>query len=160
MLFVFAKAFFEKKKLKNSLLATVVAPFTAKPANLEKTIYFLSLCFFFNKWTKASHVIHMSKFYVFRFYDFTKHALLPLKPPAPFSLQLFSWKINTSFWDHFSYRFMKNIWTKSIRNVTLLYVICKVNSNYCKPTEFYLQRFSKIFKCTAPKYRSIDTLAL
>ena len=45
-------------------------------------------------------------------------------------------------------------------NVKLLYVICKVNSNYCKPTEFYLQRFSTIFKCTAPKYRAIDTLAL
>ena len=60
-LFVFTKVLFLKKKLTNLLLVTVVAQFTAKTTNSEKTIYFLSLrsCSI----NKVSHVIHTSKFY-------------------------------------------------------------------------------------------------
>ena len=53
-------------KLTNSFLVTAVALSTAKTTNSEKAIYFSTLmsCSI----NKVLHVIHMRKFYVFRFY--------------------------------------------------------------------------------------------
>ena len=92
----FLQKFLLKAKTYKSLV-TGVAQFTAKTANSEKAIYFLSLisCSV-NK--LVSNIIHMLKFYVFRFYMESKICsrkwCVGLKPPfprPPFSTALFVW---------------------------------------------------------------------
>ena len=82
-----------KPKIRNSLV-TMVAQITAKTANSEKAFYFLSLisCSI-NK--LVSNVIHMLKFYVFRFYVekfflLQKMALADLANIYPWILVIFS----------------------------------------------------------------------
>ena len=89
--YLFSQKFLLKTKTYKLLLVTVVAQFTAKTANSEKAIYFLSLisCSI-NK--LVSNIIHMLKFYVFRFYVENKicsrKCCVGLTPPFPRPLSL------------------------------------------------------------------------
>ena len=64
----FLHKFLLKTKNTNSLLVTVIAQFTAKTTNSEKTTLRFVHHVLLNKWTKVSLAIQLWKFYIFWFY--------------------------------------------------------------------------------------------